>query len=234
MTREIVEGVWLLDVAWPEPIGANAYLVDDGDLTLVDAGVPLPRRSLVSEVRNAGYAPSEIDRVLLTHYDIDHVGGLARVDLDVPTYLGRPDIRLVRRAWSPPWRHHKGAFHRLVCRLYPLSGTDLEPVSDGDRIGGFRAFHTPGHNPGHTVFKHPESGVAMLGDLVWSTDGGFVSPPWIDSYDTDRIAESVARIAGEDFEIACPGHGPPVETGTKAALSALAAELTGKRASTGP
>ncbi len=225
MAREITDGVWLLDVAWPEPIGANAYLVDDGELTLIDAGVPIPRRSLLKEICEAGYALSDVDRVLLTHYDIDHVGGLARIDLDAPAYLGALDLRLVRRTWSPPWRHHKGAFHRIARRIYSLSTVDLRIVSDDDRIGGFRAFHTPGHNPGHTVFVHSASETAFLGDLVWSTGGRFVSPPWIDSYDTERMAESIDRIANCHFETACVGHGlPHVRNGSKA-LRELAIEL---------
>ena len=226
MARRVTDGVSLLEVAWPEPIGANAYLVDDGEVTLVDAGVPLPRRSLAAELRDAGYALSDVDRVLLTHYDVDHVGGLARVDIDAPVYLGALDCRLVRRSWSPPWTHHKGAFHRLARRVYSLSGIDLRPVEDGDRIGGFRAYHTPGHNPGHTVYLHPKFGAAMLGDLVWNTSEGFVAPPWIDSYDTDRIAESVARIAGEQFEAACMGHGPPLGSGGDVALATLASTLS--------
>jgi glyoxylase-like metal-dependent hydrolase (beta-lactamase superfamily II) len=229
MAREIVDGVWLLEVAWPEPIGANAYLVDDGEVTLVDAGVPIPRRSLAGEISDAGYALSEIDRVLLTHYDIDHVGGLARIDLDVPVYLGALDLRLLRRAWSPPWRHHKGLFHRLARRVYSLSSSDLRPISDGDRIGGFRAFHTPGHNPGHTVFFHPGSKTALLGDLVWSTGEGFVAPPWIDSYDTARIVESITRIADHHFETACIGHGPPFSTGGAELIRDLAEELTAEK-----
>ncbi|MDR9381964.1 MAG: hypothetical protein RI560_09895, partial [Natronomonas sp.] len=61
MARRVTDGVTLLEIAWPEPIGANAYLVDDGEVTLVDAGVPLPRRSLTGQIRAAGYAVSEID-----------------------------------------------------------------------------------------------------------------------------------------------------------------------------
>jgi glyoxylase-like metal-dependent hydrolase (beta-lactamase superfamily II) len=224
MARSVTGVVTLLEVAWPEPIGANAYLVDDGDLTLVDAGVPIPRRSLASEIRDAGHAVSEIDRVLVTHYDIDHVGGLARVDLDVPVHLGEADHRLVRRTWSPPWRHHKGVFHRLARRVYSLSGTDLRALGDGERIGGFRVRHAPGHNPGHVVFLH-DSGAAMLGDLVWNTDRGFVSPPWLDSYDTDQMVESIARIAECSFEAACVGHGAPVASGGGRRLRRLAAEL---------
>jgi glyoxylase-like metal-dependent hydrolase (beta-lactamase superfamily II) len=225
MVRRIVEGIYLLEVSWPEPFGSNAYLVDDGDLTLVDAGMPIPRRSIAAELRAAGYARSDLDRVLLTHYDVDHVGGLRRLDVDVPVYLGAADARLVRRSWSPPWRHHKGAFHRVARRLFPLSGVDIRPVEDGDRVGAFRTVHTPGHNPGHTVYLHQPTGAALLGDLVWEDDGAFTPPWWIDSYDTDRIADSIRRVAEERFDHACVAHGDPVSPDADAALRELAAEL---------
>ncbi|MFQ3320555.1 MAG: glyoxylase-like metal-dependent hydrolase (beta-lactamase superfamily II) [Natronomonas sp.] len=225
MPRRVADGVHLLDVGWPEPVGSNAYVVDDGDVTLVDTGLPIPRRSLSGELRAAGFETADIDRVLLTHYDIDHVGGLGRLDVDVPVYLGAADAELVRRSWSPPWRHHKGAFHRLVRRLFSLSSVDLRPVEDGDEIGGFRAVHTPGHNPGHTVFLHEGSETALLGDLVWESDRQFVSPPWLDSYDKEEIATSIGRVAEESFEHACVGHGTPLSPAADATLRALAAEL---------
>ena len=225
VAERVTERVHLLEVGWPEPVGANAYLVDDGEVTLVDAGLPVPRRSLSAELAAAGYDPGDIDRVLLTHYDVDHVGGLARLGVDTPVYLGAADARLVRGEWSPPLVHHKGLFHRAIRRLYSLEGLDVRPVEDGDAVGGFRAVHTPGHNPGHTVFLHEASGAALLGDLVWASDGRFVAPPWLDSYDTAMIRDSITRVAGESFEHACVGHGRPVGPGAGAVLRELAAEL---------
>jgi glyoxylase-like metal-dependent hydrolase (beta-lactamase superfamily II) len=226
MVRTVAEGVYLLEVSWPEPFGSNVYLVDDGeDLTLVDAGMPLPRRSIAAEVGAAGYDLSDLDRVLLTHYDIDHVGGLARLDVDVPVHLGAADADLVERSWTPPLGHHKGAFHRLARRVYSLSGVDLRPVEDGDRIGGFRAVHTPGHNPGHTVYLHDDAGAALLGDLVWEDGGAFTMPVWLDSYDVDRIVDSVRRVADESFEHGCVAHGDPLTPDGDDALRALAVSL---------
>lgn len=210
MVRRVADGVYLLEVSWPEPIGSNAYLVDDGTVTLVDTGLPVPRRSIAGELQAVGYSVSSLDRILLTHYDIDHVGGVGRLDVDVPVYLGAADLRLVRRSWSPAWTHHKGLFHRFVRRLFPLSNTDLRPVADADRIGKFRAIHTPGHNPGHTVFLHDELDAAFLGDLVWESDGTFVSPPWLDSYDMAMLRSSIDRVSGKSFQHACVGHGNPL------------------------
>ena len=226
MVREVAEGVYLLEVSWPEPFGSNVYLVDDGvDLTLVDTGMPLPRRSIAAEMGAVGYDIGALDRVLLTHYDVDHVGGLARLDVDVPVHLGAADADLVDGSWSPPLSHHKGAFHRLARRVYSLSGVDLRPVEDGDRIGGFRSLHTPGHNPGHTVYLHDDVGAALLGDLVWEEAGAFTTPVWLDSYDVDRIGDSVRRVADESFDHGCVAHGDPLTPDGDDALRALAASL---------
>jgi glyoxylase-like metal-dependent hydrolase (beta-lactamase superfamily II) len=225
MARLVSDGVYLLEVSWPEPVGSNAYLVDDGEVTLVDTGLPIPRRSLGGEIREVGYEVADLDRILLTHYDLDHIGGLSRLDTDAPVYIGAADADLVRRRWAPPWNHPKGAFHRVVRRLFSLDGLDLRPVEDGDRIGGFRVVHTPGHNPGHTVYLNDSVGAGLLGDLVWESDGQFVAPPWLDSYDTDCIDDSIRRVAEESFEHACVGHGRPVSPNGIDRLRELAAEL---------
>ncbi len=225
MARLVATGVYLLEVSWPEPFGSNVYLIDDEELTLIDAGMPLPRRSLNSEITAAGYDIADLDRVLLTHYDIDHVGGLSRLDVDVPVYLGRPDAELVNRTWSPSWWHHKGLFHRIARRIYSLSHVTIHPIDDGDLIGGFRAIHTPGHNPGHMVFIHDDLDAALLGDLIWENNGEFTTPAWFDSYDTTRIAESVQRVAAERFDHACVAHGDPVSPNADTALRDFASCL---------
>lgn len=225
VSREVTDGVHLLEVGWPEPIGANAYLVDDGEVTLVDAGLPVGRRPLTEEIQTAGYHPAAIDRVLVTHYDLDHVGGLRGLDDGVPLYLGARDAALVRGSWSPPLVHPKGVVHRVARRLYPLSNFEVHPVLDGEQVGGFRALLTPGHNPGHTAFVHDDLDVALLGDLVRERDGRFITPPWIDTYDTDRIEASIERVAEESFAYACVGHGSPVGPDADGLIADLAAGL---------
>jgi glyoxylase-like metal-dependent hydrolase (beta-lactamase superfamily II) len=223
----LAAGVWYLDLGWPAPFGANAFAVDDGEVTLVDAGFPVNGRQLRRELADAGIAPGDIDRVLLTHYDLDHVGGLARLvpELDAPAYLGEADLALLRGAWDPPWLHHKGLFHRGLRRLHRLpSGIELRAVTDGDDIGAFTAYHTPGHNPGHTVFVHEPLGVALLGDLVWSKPRGLVTPIWLDSYDMHTLRSSIRSFAerAPPFEVAGVGHGEPLRSGGRDALRALA------------
>lgn len=65
--------VWQIDCS-----GVNAYLADDdGALTLIDAGTPRDGDRIRTAVGQAGYDVRDIERILVTHYDVDHVGSLA-------------------------------------------------------------------------------------------------------------------------------------------------------------
>jgi len=229
MVERLADGVWLLDLGLFPPLATSGYLIDDGDLTLVDPGLFWNRPTLRTEIERAGYALSDLDRVLVTHWDLDHAGGLGALvpAFDGPVYLGAADLALVRGESHPPLLHHKGLFHRVARRLFPLpAGLTYRSVADGDRIGSFRAVHTPGHNPGHTVFVH-DSGVAFLGDLVWGQEGGLRPPFWGDSYDMAEIRASIRAFAerAPDFEVAAMAHGEPVRSGGREALRDLAARL---------
>ncbi|MDY7081499.1 MAG: MBL fold metallo-hydrolase, partial [Halobacteria archaeon] len=152
MTTELRDGVWQIKLrALPGWI-INSYLVDDdGTLTLIDAGMPWNASDIRAGVEDAGYDLEHLERVLITHYDLDHFGGLLRLsDLDIEVYAGRPDAGFFTGDEKPPLLHHKGAFHRLLRVVTP--DLEVEPLEDGDDVGGFQAFHTPGHNPGHMAY----------------------------------------------------------------------------------
>jgi len=230
MAEQLAPGIYLLELGVPAPLGANAFLVEDGGLTLVDVGLPFTGRRLRREIVATGHTLSEIDRVLVTHYDLDHVGGLPQLHpfLDAPVYIGEVDLRLLSGSWDPPVLHHKGLFHRGARRVFRLpESMDLRPVHDGDRIGGFTAYHTPGHNPGHVVYVHDTLEAALLGDLVWEEGGELTTPEWYDSYDMAEMRSSVRRFADSApaFELACMAHGQPLTSDGAAALDTLAARL---------
>jgi glyoxylase-like metal-dependent hydrolase (beta-lactamase superfamily II) len=226
MARQLAFGVWMLELAVPV-VGANAFLVDDGEVTLVDAG--LPRFGLRRELRDAGYDADDIDRVLVTHYDIDHVGGLRDLFVrDGPVFVGERDADLLAGTYDPPLFHHKGAFHRLARQVVSIpSRFDVRPVSNGTRVGGFTAYHTPGHNPGHTAYVHEEFGLGVLGDLVWERDGVLTPPEWWDSYDTGEIKDSIRAFAASvpPLDLLCMGHGTPILRGGSDALASLVRRL---------
>jgi glyoxylase-like metal-dependent hydrolase (beta-lactamase superfamily II) len=215
--------VWWLDLG-----SVNAYLlVDGGDLALVDAGMPRHADRVREGVRAAGYALADVDRVLVTHYDYDHVGGLARLapDLDAPVVAGQPDADYLVGRRRPPLSNHKALLQRVTRPLLDRPPRRVEPVSDGVRVGSVTVYATPGHTPGHVAYVSEHLGVAFLGDLVRSTDGGLSASPWYISYDAAAVRRSVRDLAARapDFEVACPGHGPPLRSGGADALARLTA-----------
>jgi glyoxylase-like metal-dependent hydrolase (beta-lactamase superfamily II) len=214
--------VWAFDLGT-----VTAYLIDDGDVTLVDTGTPGAVDDLRAGVDEAGYAVDDIDRVLITHFDIDHVGGLAALDLDVPVHAMDPDAGYLDGSRNPPILDRKGLFQRLSGVLLTRPDGPIRRIEDGDEIGRFRAYHTPGHTPGHVAFHHSDLGVAVLGDLVSEDAGRLETPSWFLMDSTAENAESIRALAGHDldFSIACVGHGDPLPEGGSAALSDLAARL---------
>ncbi|WP_324758120.1 MBL fold metallo-hydrolase [Haloarcula sp. GH36] len=236
MVRRLRDGVWLLELGLVPPLASNAYLVDgrklggsDDAITLIDTGLWWNEPTIVDELGGLGFRPGDLDRVLVTHYDLDHVGGLNRLvpEFDGPVGVGSDDLALLEGRTDPPFFHHKGLFHRVSRRLFPLPDLAVEPLADGDTVGGFRVYHTPGHNPGHVVYYHEAASTAFLGDLVWGEDGGLTTPFWGDSYDMDELRDSVVALAATlpAFDIAAMGHGDPITADGSGALKRLAASL---------
>ena len=217
MPTELVPGVYRLDLGF-----VNAYVVEDGDdLVLCDAGMPRNGDDVLAGLAELGYAPADVDRVLLTHYDLDHVGGLAGLGLDAPVYAGDDDATILRGDARPPLTNHKGLLQLVMGPFIPRPDLPIRTVADGETVGSFTAYHTPGHTPGHTVYVSEAMDVALLGDLVRSSDGGLEPSPWRFSYDTGEVDESIRTLAerAPDFAAACVGHGRPLRVGGSAALA---------------
>lgn len=217
MATQLLNGLWHIDCrTFDKP---NVYVIDDGDRTLVDAGWPRDERTVRVGLDVAGIDLSDIDRVLLTHYDADHVGTLAKLtpDLDAPVYIHPADAPYVAGERLPSWTARNGieALHRLYYRRLDLPDLPIRHVEDGDSIGGLRACHTPGHTPGHTVYLHDDLEVAFLGDLAYWIGDRLKLSGRLTSHDHQQVPASVRTVLERmpEFEYACPGHGPPVADG---------------------
>ncbi|WP_323674737.1 MBL fold metallo-hydrolase [Halorubellus sp. PRR65] len=228
MSRELVDGVWTIACR-----GVNAFLVADGDdVVLVDAGTPWDAGRIREGVRDAGFELGDVDRVLVTHYDVDHVGALAKLDDDLAAtvYASGTDGRILTSERRPPLRGKKAVLTRLVSvPLVDRPDLDVRFVDEGDTVGSFEVFETPGHTPGHLCFVSERLGVALLGDLVsGNADGSLGRVPWVVDGNRRRAGESIREFAerAPAFEVACMGHGDPLASGGGDAVAALAARLS--------
>lgn len=222
MVTQLTDGVYWLDLT-----GVNAFLLDDDELVLIDAGTRFDADDIEAGIGEAGFDLGDLDRILITHYDMDHVGALGKLPVSVPVHIGADDAPLLTGERKPPLSGLKTFTQRISGPLVPTLGNErVEVVEDGDRIGGFDAYHTPGHTPGHTVYVHEDRSACFLGDAIVERNGEFRASPWFLSHDTDRARESVRAFAGAaTFDVAAMGHGTPAATDGSDRLEELAAEL---------
>lgn len=221
---QLRDGVWQFDLG-----GVNAYLAnDDGTLTLVDAGMPWHGGAIATAIDRAGYSVGDLDRALVTHYDVDHVGGLAALP-ELPVHMGAADVPFYTGEEKPTFRNLKGALQRLAGLLVSRPPGEPHAVAHGETVGSFTAYHTPGHTPGHTSFVSADLNVAFVGDLVREVNGRLEASPWFISYDTDRVRESIHELADEEpaVEVMAMGHGTPFVREGSIRLAELGERLEG-------
>lgn len=201
-----------------EPVdlrGVNCYVVDDE--TLVDAGWRWSSGAIEDAVERRGIYLEDIERVLVTHYDVDHVGGLAGLaerGLDATVYMGEPDGSFLRGTDKPPYTNGKGIFQRLAGALgVTTPELDVESMEDGDEVGGFEVVETPGHTPGHVCYISEHAG--FVGD-AGRGDGAELEPmPGFMNYDSELAARSLRDLGDRlaDVDLVYPGHGEVVQQG---------------------
>lgn len=166
---------------------------------LVDPGGDLPR--LKQAIGKAGIT---VEKLLVTHGHMDHCGmaGVFAQDLGVPIEGPHEDDRF--------WLE---SLEESAAR-YGLEGHPFEPdrwLRGGDTVTfgevELEVIHCPGHTPGHVVFFHAPSRLAVVGDVLFAGSIGRTDFPRGNHQDLiDSITTRLWPL-GDDVTF-IPGHGP--------------------------
>ena len=164
----------------------------------VDPGGDLPK--LRAAMAHHGVT---IEKIILTHGHIDHCGeaGVLATELGVPI--------------EGPHEADRFWISRLADdgRAYGINGVVFEPdrwLVEGDTVtvGNLvlDVYHCPGHTPGHVVFHHPASKLALVGDVLFQGSIGRTDFPLGNHQDLlDAIVTKLWPL-GDDTSFV-PGHG---------------------------
>ncbi len=165
---------------------------------LVDAGGDLDR--LKDEVARHGVT---LEKLLVTHGHMDHCGmtGVLAKELGLPIEGPQEEDRFWIESLDDP------------ARRYGLPGESFEPdrwLHDGDTVTvgdmTLNVVHCPGHTPGHVVFFHEPSRLALVGDVLFQGSIGRTDfPRGNHQHLLDSITGKLWPL-GDDVTFV-PGHG---------------------------
>ncbi len=203
----------------------NAFLIDGGQLTLIDTGVPSSGEKIVKAIQDIGRQPKDLGHILLTHCHFDHTGSLAMLKeaTGAQTYMHQADAALLAAGKmmrpvgpAPVW------WSKLMFSLLPVGrlNSDCEPIvidheiGDGDTLdigGELQVIHVPGHCAGQLAFLSPrDGGILFAADACMNMAGMGYAPIYEDVEAGERSLEKLAELA---FETVGFGHGRSIVGG---------------------
>lgn len=213
----------------------NAYLINTGShLVLVDAGAAkLFGPSLGYVLQNmkfAGYEPSQVDTVVITHLHADHMGGLNDASgkplfTNAKVFVSKADhdFWLSEKIATGVPKEMQPFFKMARDTAAPyLASKQWNTFSEGMvLVPGILAVKANGHTPGHTAYAVESDGRKLLiwGDLVHAHAVQFAKPGVSIEFDTDpkqaiatrrsimkSMAASKSLVAGMHLPFPGIGH----------------------------
>jgi glyoxylase-like metal-dependent hydrolase (beta-lactamase superfamily II) len=211
------DGVRRLTLPLPTgPKHVHCYLVDG---TLFDTGLGLG---------DAPWASADIERIAITHFHPDHVGGAAAAAdaTGAPVSQGGLDYAQCERVWgSTDWPERIAAWFirhgvpresadELIEQGHAFAAfvryaLDPELLYEGSTLAGWEVIELPGHADGHLGFLR--NGVLIAGDHLLDK----ISPA-VGLYPESRpdplgdYLRSLERTIELAPRIVYPGHGEPI------------------------
>lgn len=232
--------VTAISLPTPFHVGAvNVYLVRDDALTLVDAGAKTGDAwdRLARGLADCGVAPSDIERILLTHGHVDHMGLLGRLleeseaeafahplvaeqslDPDETEELALDHKRALMAELGVPHDLAEACLEAMGgFRAFREEAVVGQAVEDGHHAGPYTVYHVPGHSATDTLFVDGAERIAFTGDHLLKD----VQPvpllrrPNRPGEDRPRslvqFHASLRRTHALDLRVCYPGHGAPIE-----------------------
>lgn len=225
---KIADGIAILDISINLMQTSTIYptlIWDDDTVILVDAGGPDSAPQIKKAMEDEGVAFERLDKIVITHQDIDHIGGINNIVNELPgvevvshvedkPYI-QGEKRLVRL--SPKFMERINALpegkREKVLHIFENTSADVDTtLGDSEELdvsGGITAIHTPGHTPGHLCLYHKQSKTLIAGDTLNVVDGQLFGPrkELLTEEDATFAMDSLKKFEGFYIENVITYHG---------------------------
>ncbi|WP_412060688.1 MBL fold metallo-hydrolase [Rubrivirga sp. IMCC45206] len=165
------------------PTDVSQLVIDHGGVrTLVDTGTG--QGALVSTMAALGMAPASVDRVVVSHFHGDHIGGVSTDGVatfpNASVHFPAPELAFLEAAPSG-----NENVENALAKLAPVRDR-LQAYRAGDElVPGLTAVAAHGHTPGHMAFELASAGARLLivSDAVAHPVVFFRHPTWLFGFD---------------------------------------------------
>lgn len=146
-----------------------------------------------------------VEKILVTHAHIDHAGAVAELSEKLSVPIEGPHRE--DQFWIDMLEEQASTFGFPQAKAF-------EPqrwLEQGDRVSvgelELEVYHCPGHTPGHVVFYHRGSNLAIVGDVLFKGSIGRTDFPRGEHATLIRSIKENLWPLGNDVQF-IPGHGP--------------------------
>ena len=170
----------------------SVFLLEaEGKKAIFDTGLNESMSPAIGErLKELKITPDEIDYVFITHFHLDHIGGL--IDSNDNIYFKNAKVYVSKEeydGWINKMPEEKNRFQVKTMKiiekqLVQFDFKDTLPLG----IIPIKAF---GHTPGHTCFRKDD--LLIIGDLIHAQDLQFKYPEICPSFDYDENASIETR-----------------------------------------
>ena len=181
------------------PYDCCVYLVDAGELVLIDTGAGEGFNRLVGNMLTLGFAPEKLDSVIVTHAHIDHIGALSRFkrEYGVKVIAHELEARAIESGDGVGAEFYGVDYQKCSVDM-KLEGTEHDFHFDKYDI---KTIHIPGHTQGSiAVYADIAGGRVLFGqDIHGPYEVGWGGNP-------GQAVVSLQKLIDLKADILCEGH----------------------------
>jgi glyoxylase-like metal-dependent hydrolase (beta-lactamase superfamily II) len=202
MAERLAEGLYLVGGSdLSHEMDCLVYLLDLGDLVLIDCGAGPGWSRIRDGIRDVGHDPDAIHTLLLTHAHVDHIGAATAVVKASGCRVVAHDLDAGAIETGDPARTAASWYHLTL----PSLRVDHRVTGDGEvlsfRGGSLQLVHIPGHTPGSLAALVEIGGQRVLfgQDVHGPFDAAFGS-------DVRAWRRSMETLLALEADVLCEGH----------------------------
>jgi glyoxylase-like metal-dependent hydrolase (beta-lactamase superfamily II) len=174
----------------------------------------------------AGVSFEQLNRIILTHHDIDHIGGLASIlkghsgPIDVLAHAdeagfingARVPLKLEQLSFNVNAlpAEMKSFYEKLGLAFQNARAEVNTTLADGQILpycGGISIILTPGHTLGHICLYLLRTKTLIAGDALRVDEGNLFRASPFTNYDTAQSIQSLQKLTDYDIENVICYHG---------------------------